>query len=199
MNAPDAIGTAAELRDVPGFGGRYAVTADGRVWAKPRQWRTGAGENILRGHGGQWIKPHVDARGYVGVGLNVDGEKQRAHVHRLVALAWIPNPLGLPQVNHINAQKGDNRAVNLEWCSAAENKRHAVALGLCLTTDALRSAARLNARKAHAATRKLTHDQAQQARQQVAGGARKTAVAAAFQISRASLDSILKGKTYATK
>lgn len=51
-------------------------------------------------------------------------------LHRLVAEHFIPNPHNLPQVNHINGDRRDNRANNLEWCSASQNVKHAFASGL---------------------------------------------------------------------
>lgn len=48
----------------------------------------------------------------------------------MVAEAWIPNPSLLPQVNHIDGNKLNNHADNLEWCDAGHNLRHARALGL---------------------------------------------------------------------
>lgn len=55
-----------------------------------------------------------------------------ARVHRLVAEAFIPNPLGLPEVNHRNGDKSDNSVENLEWVSRRDNMRHAFSAGLAV-------------------------------------------------------------------
>ena len=50
-------------------------------------------------------------------------------VHRLVAEAFLPNPLMMPVVNHLNHDRADNRASNLEWTTQAQNLKHADAAG----------------------------------------------------------------------
>jgi hypothetical protein len=51
-------------------------------------------------------------------------------VHRLVAEAFLPNLANLPQVNHLNGQKGDNKVWNLEWVTQSRNVRHSLEVGL---------------------------------------------------------------------
>ena len=74
---------------------------------------------------GQNIKHEVTRNGYERVSLSNDSVKhKKIFVHRLVAESFIPNPKHLPQVNHINENKKDNRAENLEWSSALHNLEH---------------------------------------------------------------------------
>lgn len=78
---------------------------------------------------GELISQRCDAKGYKIVTLYI-GHTKQYRVHKLVAMHFIPNPENKPFVNHINGNKQDNCVLNLEWCTAKENMRHAVDTGL---------------------------------------------------------------------
>lgn len=70
------------------------------------------------------LKPLKLNKGYLGVRLYKNSKGVTKKIHRLVAEAFIPNPNNLPQVNHINEDKTDNRVENLEWCTSEYNNNH---------------------------------------------------------------------------
>lgn len=75
------------------------------------------------------IVPCNNSKGdYLSVVLTDSKNKRirRTRVHRLVAETFLPNPNNLPQVNHIDSNKQNNRVENLEWCTAKQNVNHAV-------------------------------------------------------------------------
>lgn len=107
-----------EWRDIPGYEGYYQVSSYGRIKSLPRgkhnpRWKN---QNAIRK---QSIKKH-----YYQVNLSKDGKIQWRAVHRLVALAFLPNPNNLPQVNHKDENKANNHVSNLEWCDAVHNMNH---------------------------------------------------------------------------
>lgn len=62
--------------------------------------------------------------GYKYVDFWLYNKKKRFLVHRLVAIAFIPNPKWKKQVNHKNGIRDDNKLENLEWCTNGENAKH---------------------------------------------------------------------------
>lgn len=107
------------MKDIEEYEGKYAIAEDGRVWSYANEK-----------HGGKYLNPPHDKDGYVRVTLSKRSCKRSFHVHRLVAKGFIPNSFNLPQVNHKNGIKTDNRVENLEWCTDAENKKHSALNGL---------------------------------------------------------------------
>lgn len=107
------------MRDIPGYEGLYAADEEGNILSlvhgRSRRKRV--------------LKPYENTGGYLRVNLSKDGKVRHEYVHRLVAMAYLENPEQLPQVNHLNADRQDNRPDNLEWVSVRANIRHALGLG----------------------------------------------------------------------
>lgn len=100
-------------KDIQGYDGLYQVSNIGRV--KSLNYSRTGKEKIL--------KP-CKANGYLQVYLYKEGKSKMYKIHRLVAMAFIPNPDNLPCVNHIDEDKSNNCEDNLEWCTVAYNNTY---------------------------------------------------------------------------
>lgn len=180
VNAPAIIKPDLEPDRIaiPGLDGLYEACFDGRIYST---------------RSGKWLTP-APARGYLVVTISVRGKCKVCKVHRLVASAWIPNPLGLPQVNHLDGIKAHNHINNLEWADASRQQLHARELGLVKTTDAMRAASSRNISGVSRAQRKLTDAAAASIRESKLSCA---AMARAHGVSTSAIHAIRKGKTYA--
>lgn len=100
-----------EERMINKYGALVSVFSDGSVW-------------VHRGSRNKRRFGDTTDKGYKRIFMRDNGVERGVFVHRLVAEAYIPNPDNLPQVNHLNGIKTDNRPENLEWCTNEQNYRH---------------------------------------------------------------------------
>jgi hypothetical protein len=192
-----------EWRPCPGFEEYYSVSNLGRV----RREKAAAGTRVGR------IKSlYLDSNGYPIVILWCDCTGHTKLIHRLVAMAFLPQS-EKPRVNHIDGIKANNRACNLEWCTDLENMRHAVENGLIARGD--RNGSRLHPERMARGDRhgsrlhpesvlrgdrngkaKLTEAQVLEIRQPGATGILQRQIAVRFGISRGTVGYILHRKTW---
>lgn len=112
-----------EWRPAVGYESFYEVSNLGRVRSLDRMVPHKGGPN-MRLSKGKMLAPIADKDGYLLVSMSADGKSKIEKIHRLVAKAFIRNDGGLPQVNHRNGIKTDNRVDNLEWSSCKDNILH---------------------------------------------------------------------------
>lgn len=103
-----------EWKDIAGYELYYQISDIGQVKRKDT---------------GKILKNNI-RNGYEYVTLCMNGQRKKFYVHRLVAIAFIPNPKSYEQVNHKDGNKSNNKVDNLEWCTQKENLMHAFRTGL---------------------------------------------------------------------
>jgi len=108
-----------EVKDVVGYEGLYRVSSYGGVWKLGPD-----GEVVKR------VSVYREGTPYVRIPLAKNGKRKWYQTHRLVAVAFIPNPRNFPIVNHVDGDKKNCRYDNLEWCTYYDNHQHACDTGL---------------------------------------------------------------------
>jgi hypothetical protein len=176
--------------------GIYRVTDMGRVFTQSKLKIPLVGKGME--HTGEFkviLKPEremtytINNRGYKTVGIN----KTTYMVHRLVATHFCSNPYNKPYVNHLDGNKLNNFATNLEWCTTQENVQHSFDAGL--RTPAGRVASQQNLINKS----KLTADEVRYVRRVHIARHKdfsSTALAAVFGTSVTAMSKIVKGETY---
>ena len=113
-----------EWKDVKGYEGLYQVSNLGRVRSLDAYVKSGRSTTGYRFRKGRILSLRQSDRGYMYV---VFGDRKGFQVHRLVALAFIPNPNNLPIINHKDENPSNNTVTNLEWCSHSYNNTYGTA------------------------------------------------------------------------
>lgn len=113
---PEITEDISGWKSIPGYS-QYKISPDGKIYSIKSK--------II-------MKLGKDGNGYITIKLiNDEGQRKSLHVHRLVALTYIPNEdENKIHVNHLNGEPGDNRVENLEWATRSRNAAHAFEIGL---------------------------------------------------------------------
>lgn len=164
--------------------GMIEITKEGKV------------RNIITG---KELKPYIARQsnsGYYRLTLSYKGVRKTPLLHRLIALAFIPNPNNKEQVNHIDGNKSNNDLSNLEWVTNMENIRHAMKIGR--HKPWIKTQNRLTAgHKAGVSRRKLSTEDIRTIRgMHRNGGYTQQQLANQFKIARSSISEILSGNYY---
>jgi hypothetical protein len=160
---------------------------------QPEEWRPFDPFYEVSNHGqvrkkdGRLLRSWRNDLGYSVVRLNFPRRMEK--VHRMVAAAFIPNPLERPTVNHIDCNRSNNRSDNLEWCTQAENLAHSRRLGR-LQNNYWKGRRSPNA--------VLTEDQVRQIRSIYASGRYSLeGIAKQFKVSKRCIFRMIHRETYA--
>lgn len=167
-----------EWKDVVGYEGRYEVSSLGRVKnvGDPRYL-------------GLIMSAHKSKVGYLRIGLSNGRKRRMITAHRLVALAFVPNPDGKPQINHKDGNKLNNHPSNLEWCTPREDRIHAVKHGLAATGLRHGAYAKPESRRTGEKNgrAKLTESDVVRIRAMIAAGLGNKEIAGQFNVSDATI------------
>lgn len=155
---------------------RYIVTRNGDVY------RYSANHKKI-----EFQKKRVHTNGY----LRAQIDRHDVYLHRLVAMCFLPKIEGRDEVNHIDGNKKNNRAENLEWCNRSENNLHAFRTGL-RSYDELSRMAQMPKLK----LRKYTPESIRDMRERRSNGESFNSIAKRYGCGHANVQQICSGRTY---
>ena len=167
-----------EWRSVVGFEGFYEVSNKGRLRSVDRFSRCSRGDKLRLWKGRVLETNTLGGRGYIYVSLSARGKISKLSLHRLVAKAFVPNPLDKPEVNHRDGNKLNNHVYNLEWLTESEHATYSYHVEGKLTP------------------RKLTESDAAKIRALLARGVKQDAIAEEFSISQSNVSMINTGRIW---
>ena len=120
-------------KDIPGFEDSYQVSNYGNLRGKDRYRKVcGGSYRLVKG---KQIAPVKCTNGYYEAQLSRNQKKTILMLHRAVAMAFIPNPDNLPEINHKDEDITNNRVDNLEWCTSKYNANYGTRNARCLANN----------------------------------------------------------------
>lgn len=116
-------------KDIKDYEGLYQVSNLGRIKSLEKEVHNRWGTGSVRKE--RIMNPVVGTNGYYKVSLHREAVIKWFSVHRLMAMAFINNPDNKTHINHKDCNRTNNSLDNLEWCTHAENIKHAWDNGMC--------------------------------------------------------------------
>lgn len=112
-----------EWKEIAGYEGDYLISSYGRI----KSIKGANSKRVFSQFGAERIMtPINNGRGYLYITLSRNNSRKNHYLHRLVADAFVHKPDGMNYVNHIDYDKTNNHADNLEWCTQKENIMHSL-------------------------------------------------------------------------
>lgn len=174
---------------IPGYEGRYEITRCGRVRSLPRYVNSPICAGGRRRIKGKEFTIQL-ARGYpCFLGVDASVHKTTVYIHRILAMLFVPNPDGKPNVNHIDGDKTNFDICNLEWVTQKENVRHAIETGLMTNVPTSGPGEKSPAAK-------LNWEKVGQIRALLATGKTQLSVAQMFGLTKGAIGYIARNETW---
>lgn len=130
MNGVNSLKPKA--KDILGLEKYAYVNNSGEVFMKERFVNNNGTQVLLRE---RQLTPVSNGLGYLQVRFYINNKVIRKYLHRIIAEAFLENPLSLSEINHIDGNKLNNNLSNLEWVSRKENYNHAIKNGLIIKSE----------------------------------------------------------------
>lgn len=173
--------------DIEGYKGIYQITTDGNVRSLDKV--VNCYPSTKRTCKGKILKPLTDAYGYHYFQLSDSNNQiKNKKLHRLLCLAFLPNPMKYPHVNHKNGVKDDNRLKNLEWCTHQQNMKHAYDNGFIPEPITIKG------EKSNFA--KLTKEQAHQIKVRLKAGEHPNIISKDYPVGVSAIKEIKAGRSW---
>lgn len=158
------------MQTIKGYEGLYSADESGKIWTHRQN---------------KFLKIWLIGTGYEMVMLYKSKKPKKFLVHRLIAITYIPNPLDLKEVNHIDGIRRNNKLTNLEWVTSSQNKQHAMKFGL------------MNNKGSHHGLSKLTETGVKEIRRFLKEGKiRQSILAKLYEVSPSTICDIKKGRMW---
>lgn len=173
-----------EFKPVNGFGDRYLISSDGRLFRKESVDSSGRKMKSL------FLKSYVSKPlGYHVFSISINGKNVSLYAHRLIAEAFIEKIEGKNYVNHKDGNKKNNEISNLEWVTHKENMHHAIKIGLA-------NPFKNNGAGDKCASSKLTEKKVREIKGLILSGMHLAKIAKMFEVSAGTIGFIKSGKTW---